>query len=125
MPSPMLRGLAMKDPAAAARRSIPDAELRARTLADPERMAGTENDIGQSRLPFAYPTRADCGADAGDPRYARWKPYRCAMPRRSPAGSPSGGLLLLEGGHTCPFTHRHQIRARVVPFLEEHLSARS
>src|SRR5208337_1738609 len=70
--APMRKKVA-SNPADAARRSIADPVLRARTLADPDagplmlalqlstldrmaqRMPGTDNDIRQSRMPFDYP----------------------------------------------------------------------
>lgn len=122
----------------AAKRSIPDPELRARTLADPEagplfreliastshrmaeRMDGTMNDIAITRTTdhpledIAVPTLIVHGtADTMVPfaKHAR------ALSSRIPGAE----LLAIEGGeHVSIFTHRETVRARVATFLGEH-----
>ena len=136
-----LRSKAARDPDSAARRSIPDPQLRARTLNDPEagplmtalqlstmdrlaeRLPGTENDILQSRRPFAYPLERVSApllvvhgtADEAVP---------VAQARALAARVPQAELLLLEGGrHTSLFTHLYEIRERTIPFLDAHVFA--
>jgi pimeloyl-ACP methyl ester carboxylesterase len=123
-------------PDAAARRSIPDPALRARTLNDPEagplllalqlstmdqmaqKLPGTQNDIVHSRLPFGYPLEqipvpllvVHGTADQAVP-FAQAK----ALAGRVPGAE----LLTIEGGeHVSLFTHLHEIRTRVRHFLD-------
>jgi pimeloyl-ACP methyl ester carboxylesterase len=132
---------AVRNPEAAARRSIPDPVVRARTLQDPdagplftallrstsERMAlrlpGTENDIRVTRTTtypleqIAVPVLVVHGtADplVPFPRHGR------ALATRIPGAE----LLAIEGGeHVAIFTHRAVVRARVTQFLRQHAPA--
>jgi len=133
-----MRRKALRSPDEVAARSIADPEVRARTLADPisgpmlremqtmtldrmgERMPGTLNDIRQARsladLPLeriAAPTMIVHGtADRALP-YAQSE----VLARRV-AGSE---LLTIAGGeHSCLFTHRQEIGARIAQFLARH-----
>lgn len=133
-----MRRKVARDPERAAARSIPDPELRARTLADPEagplflellqstldrpalRLDGTENDIVTTRTRdhplerIAVPTLVVHGtADSAAPfEHGR------ALATRIP-GAES---LLIDGGeHVTIFTHRDEVRARVTAFLRRHL----
>lgn len=136
-----MRRKAAKNPERAARRSIPDAPLRARTLDDPEagpllvalqssamermveRLPGTRNDIAQSRAPFSYGLEqiqtstliVHGSADAAVP-FAQAESLAAKLPR--------GELLAIPGGgHVSIFTHRATIQPRVHRFLEFHLSS--
>jgi pimeloyl-ACP methyl ester carboxylesterase len=124
---------------AMAARSIPDAELRARTLGDaevgplfrknqattmsriPERVPGTRNDIARARAPFAYPVeeiQAPALIVHGTEDDAA--PY--AHAESLAAKLPASELLTIPGGrHVSLFTHRGLIRERVTRFLEAHL----
>jgi pimeloyl-ACP methyl ester carboxylesterase len=119
----------------AAQRSIPDPVLRAEVLNDPEvgpifrdhvigtfdrmseRIAGTENDIAQSRLPFDYPVEQIAapvlvvhGTDDEAVPFAQAE----ALASRVKCGE----LLAIEGGrHVSLFTHRQLIQTRVRAFL--------
>jgi pimeloyl-ACP methyl ester carboxylesterase len=126
------------DPDRAARRSIPDPALRARTLADPEaggllralqrstidrmaaRLPGTADDIATSRSDLRFPLErivapvlavhgtADRGAPFGQAE---------ALVRRVPGAE----LLAIPGGeHVALFTHLGEIRARIGAFLRAH-----
>jgi pimeloyl-ACP methyl ester carboxylesterase len=133
-----MRRKAEMDPERAARRSIPDAALRARTVGDPEvgpllaalqlstldrmprRLPGTENDIATTRgdlsLPLervAVPTLVVHGTrDSAAP---------FAQGRQMAARIPGAELLAIEGGeHVSIFTHRDEARARVTRFLRAH-----
>lgn len=126
------------DPDAAARRSIPDPALRARTVGHaetgplllalqlstfdrmPRRMPGTENDVAVARRELdlaleriAVPVLVVHGtAD----RVAPFSQAR-EMERRIPGAE----LCALEGGdHVAIFTHRERARARVAEFLRAH-----
>jgi pimeloyl-ACP methyl ester carboxylesterase len=135
-----MRRKAARHPERAAARSIPDPELRERTLRDPEagplmfalqsstmdqmaqRLPGTHNDITQSRLPFDYPL--ECVAvpvlvvhGTADPAV----PF--AQARSLAARVPRAELLALEGGgHAALFTHLQEIRTRVAQFLNAHVA---
>jgi pimeloyl-ACP methyl ester carboxylesterase len=124
---------------AMAARSIPDAELRARTLGDaevgplfranqvttmsriPERVSGTRNDIAQARAPFAYPLeRIQTPALIVHGTEDEAVPF--AHAESLAAKLPGGELLTIPGGrHVSLFTHRGAIRERVTGFLEAHL----
>jgi len=135
-----MRRKAADDPEGMARRAIPDADLRAQTLNDPEagpllgehlastmermaeRLPGTRNDIHQSRKPFAYPLEriqapvlvVHGAADEAVP-FAQAESLAAKLPRRE--------LLAIPGGqHVCLFTHRRLIQPRVRQFLELRLS---
>jgi pimeloyl-ACP methyl ester carboxylesterase len=131
----MERKAAAADPDTSAARSIPDAAVRARTLADPEagplfrsllastrsrmadRLAGTLDDVAVSRsgaLPLdriRVPTLVVHGtADRLVPFEAHGR-----VLARSIAGAE---LAALEGGdHVAIFTHLAEARARVAAFL--------
>jgi pimeloyl-ACP methyl ester carboxylesterase len=136
-----MRRKAATQPEQAARRSIPDPEMRARTLNDPEagpmltelqlstmdrmaqRLPGTLNDIKQSRLPFDYPLEhipvpvlvVHGTADQAVP-FADAKALAGRL--------PNAELLTLEGGeHVSLFTHLHEIRTRVTQFLNTYMPA--
>jgi pimeloyl-ACP methyl ester carboxylesterase len=137
----MMRRKVARDPERAARRSIPDAALRARTVADPEagpllaalqlstmdrmsrRLAGTENDIATTRGDLridleriAVPVLVVHGtADRAAP---------FAQGRQIAARVPGAELLAVEGGdHVSIFTHRDLARERVCRFLLAHAPA--
>lgn len=129
------------DPLAAARRSIPDPDLRARTLADPDagpllramlattadhlarRLDGTRQDLRTARaaLPpleeLRVPTLVVHGtADAVVP-FSR---HGAALARRIPGAE----ILALEGApHVALFTHRALVKPRVAAFLSLHAPA--
>lgn len=127
-----------KNPEPAARRAIPDPILRQQTLNDPEagpllranllstmermedRLAGTRNDIIQSRLPLAYPVariRAPVLIVHGTADEAL--PF--GQPESLAARLPRGELLAIPGGqHASLFTHCRLIRARIEPFPQLH-----
>ncbi len=129
---------AARDPERAARRSIPDPALRARTLADPaagpllralqastlDRMAarlpGTENDVALTRSELALPVEriaAPLLVVHGTSDSAA--PY--AQGRELAARVPGAELLTVEGGeHVSIFTHRGLVRPRVASFLRAH-----
>lgn len=133
-----MRRKAERDPEASARRSIPDAALRARTVRDPEagpllralelstlermaeRLPGTEVDIATSRSDLGFPLEAlrvpvlavHGTADRGAP---------FAQARAVAERVPGAELLAIEGGeHVTLFTHLAEVRARVGPFLTRH-----
>ncbi|HSB72655.1 MAG TPA: alpha/beta hydrolase [Candidatus Methylomirabilis sp.] len=129
---------ATRDPEAAARRSIPDPVVRARTLRDPDagplfaalllstsdrmalRLPGTENDIRVTRTTafpleqIAVPVLVVHGtAD----RLVPFPEHGRALATRIPGAE----LLAIEGGeHVAIFTHRTTVRARVAEFLRTH-----
>jgi pimeloyl-ACP methyl ester carboxylesterase len=132
-----MRRKAEADPDASARRSIPDAALRERTLRDPEagpllralerstldrmalRIPGTEADIAASRADLApelerisAPVLAVHGtADSAAP---------FAQAEAVAARVPGAELLAIPGGeHVALFTHLGEIRARVGAFLRD------
>jgi pimeloyl-ACP methyl ester carboxylesterase len=135
-----LRKKAEADPDRTASRSIPDPAVRARTLNDPEagplllalqsstmermteRLTGTQNDIRQSRLPFAYPLediRAPALVVHGT--VDKLVPYSHSesLAQRLPAAE----LLTIPGGeHVCLFTHLQEVRSRITRFLKAHAS---
>lgn len=127
-----------RDPEVGARRAIPDAEVRARTLADPiagpllrdllastrhrmaERLEGTSLDIAASRVDapledVRVPTLVVHGMSDRIVPFAR---HGAELARRIPASE----LLAVEGGdHVAIFTHRDRIAPRVRAFLAKHL----
>ena len=126
------------DPEAAAARSIPDPDLRARTLSDSEagplfrrhlsmtmermrdRLAGTRNDIEQSRMPFAYPLR-EIRTPALIVHGTADQAVPFAQAEATAAALPCAELLAIpDGQHVSLFTHLDVIRARVRQFLEIH-----
>jgi pimeloyl-ACP methyl ester carboxylesterase len=127
---------ASADPEASLRRSIPDAALRERTLADPEagsllrelvastsdrmalRLPGTLVDVAVTRTrsfpleEIAVPALVVHGTKDPLVPFAR---HGKVLAERIPGAE----LLALEGGeHVAIFTHRAEARRRVVPFLE-------
>jgi pimeloyl-ACP methyl ester carboxylesterase len=127
------------DPEAAARRSILDPELRARTVRDPEagpllhalqlstatrmaeRLAGTDNDV---RVTTRGELRIDLEAIAVPALIVHGTADRVApfeqgqeMGRRIPGAA----LCALDGGdHVAIFTHRAEAQAAVARFLRAH-----
>ncbi|AWK88115.1 alpha/beta fold hydrolase [Azospirillum thermophilum] len=135
---PLTRAMRRKvaaDPEAAASRSVPDPELRRRTLADPvagplhlalmlgmaegldRRMPGTRNDIAQSRRAIDYPLRSiACPVLSVHGTADPVVPVDGA--RRLAATLPRAALMEIDGGgHTVLFTHRERIARRVAGFL--------
>jgi pimeloyl-ACP methyl ester carboxylesterase len=133
-----MRRRAERDPERAARRSIPDPALRARTLQDPEagpllaalqssgldrmalRLPGTENDIATTRSDLSFPLeRIAVPVLAVHGTADRMLPF--AQSRSLVARVPGAELLAIEGGdHVSIFTHRAEVRARVARFLRAH-----
>jgi len=135
-----MRRRAEADPDRSTSRSIPDPELRARTLADPEtgpllralqlstsdrmplRMPGTENDVAVSRSELMFsledissPLLVVHGTDDDLAPFDQGKELSDRV--------PGAELLALEGGrHVAIFTHRDQARAGVARFLRTHSS---
>ena len=134
----MERRAAARDPEHAARRSIPDAELRRRTLADAEagplfrrllsgaktrlaeRLPGTLHDVAVSRA-RAYaledvrvPTLVIHG---GSDRVAPFAEHGRVLAQRIP-----GARLVTapDGDHVFVFTHRALVRGEVAAFLQMH-----
>jgi pimeloyl-ACP methyl ester carboxylesterase len=130
-----------RDPEAAARRSIRDPDVRARTLADPEagplfrtmiaskgdriamRLDGTKQDVRAGRAPappledVRVPTLVVHGTNDRVVPFAR---HGAILARRIPGAE----LLAIEGGeHVAIFTHRPLIQARVDAFLRAHAPA--
>jgi len=130
------------DPEKAAQRAIPNSEWRERVLRDPEtaalfmglqssvldrmakRIAGTDNDIRQTRGAMAWPLEkiaAPMLVIHGTKDSA--VPYGQAV--RLAARVQRAQLLTIDGGeHVSLFTHRYEIRECVGRFLEslKHLS---
>jgi pimeloyl-ACP methyl ester carboxylesterase len=133
-----MRRKTARDPEAAARRSIPDAAPRARTVADPDagplmhalqlstmdrmalRLPGTELDIATSRADLRYDLeRLSIPVLAVHGTADRGAPFEQA--RALVARVPGAELLAIEGGeHVALFTHLADVRARVGPFLRRH-----
>ncbi len=131
----MRKGLE-KDPEEAARRSIPDAALRKRTVEDPEagplmqalnlsvmekmplRIAGTDNDIRQTRAELTYPLQ-----QIEAPTLVVHGTADSIVPfvqaQQLAARVPGAELLAIEGGeHVTIFTHLAEVRSRVTAFLD-------
>ncbi len=124
-----------KNPGEAARRSIPDPALRARTLAHPEagpllialqastlhqlrqRLPGTENDIASSRRLFNYPFESlSMPVLIVHGKADRMVPFQQAVFLLTRA--PRAELHAIETGeHVVLFTHLDEVRARVSEFL--------
>lgn len=134
----LMRRKVARDPERAARRSIPDPALRARTVRDPEagplllalqlstldrmrqRLPGTESDIattfGELSLPLERIDVPVLVVHGTADRVAAF-----AQARRMVERIPGAELLAVEGGdHVTIFTHRGVVRERVVKFLHEH-----
>ena len=134
----MMRRRTARDLERAARRSITDPVLRARTVQDPHtgpllaalmastldrmalRLPGTENDIRVTRATtypleqIAVPVLVVHGT--ADPLVPFTKHAKMLVDR-----IPGAELLALEGGeHAAIFTHRNEVRLRVTQFLREH-----
>ena len=126
---------AAQDPDAATARSIPDAGLREVTLRHPdagplfralqqstqnrmnERLAGTRNDVAQSRARFAYPLeRIDAPTLVIHGTADEAAPYEASEMLASRV--PGARLLRIEAGrHVSLFTHLDLVRANVRSFL--------
>jgi pimeloyl-ACP methyl ester carboxylesterase len=137
----MRKRKARQEPDRASRRAISDPLLRARTVNDPEagplllelqrstydrmplRVAGTENDIASTSSELSFPLeriRAPMLIVHGTKDTTA--PYDQAQ--RLAARVPGAELLTLEGGeHFALFSHLHEVRARVGPFLRAHAPA--
>ncbi|MGI5861072.1 MAG: alpha/beta fold hydrolase [Myxococcales bacterium] len=133
-----MREQGAKDPEAPARRSIPDPELRERTLRDPEagplllalqastmdrlrlRIAGAENDVRQTRRDLVWPLeRIAAPALAIHGTSDEVVPFE--QSKALVARAPAAELLAIEGGrHASLFTHLAKIRSRVSGFLGTH-----
>lgn len=130
------------DPDRAVRRSIPDPEVRARTLQDPEagplllalqrstfdrmalRIAGTENDIAVTRSALDWPLeQLAVPALVIHGTADRVVPFaRHGLPLATRI--PGAELVRAEGGdHVSIFTHHGQCKARTVQFLTAHAPA--
>ncbi len=126
---------AAANPERAASRSIPEPELRARTLNDPEagpllvalqksifdrmpaRLRGTRNDIEQARSQFAYPVER-IGAPVLIIHGTNDEAAPFAHAESLAARVPGAEFVPIEGGrHVSLFTHNSLIRARVSQFL--------
>jgi pimeloyl-ACP methyl ester carboxylesterase len=138
-----MRRKAERDPEGAARRSIPDPELRARTLRDPEvgpllrelqlstldrmhlRLAGTENDVAVTRRELSFPLER-----IATPLLVVHGTHDSAAPFAQglelAERVPGAELLAIDGGeHVSIFTHRDRVRARVARFLLAHAATSS
>jgi pimeloyl-ACP methyl ester carboxylesterase len=138
-----MRRRAQRDPDGAARRSIPDPELRKRTLADPEagplfrallsstsdrmalRLAGTINDVEITRT-REYPLeqiRVPVLVVHGTAdRFVPFERHGKALANRIPGAE----LIAAErGDHVSIYTHRSLVQPRVAGFLREHAPAAS
>ncbi len=133
-----MRRRAEKDPEQAARRSIADPVVRARTCQDPAagpllaaltrstldrmklRLPGTENDIAITRTtdyPLEQMQVPVLVVHGTADRVVPFAPHAEAFRRRVPGAE----LLAIEGGeHVAIFTHRTGVRERVARFLREH-----
>jgi pimeloyl-ACP methyl ester carboxylesterase len=133
-----VRRQGQKDPERAARRSIRDPQLCARTLNDPavgplyrellsstsrqlaRRLPGTVNDIRVTRrfeLPLEQVSVPTLVVHGDDDRVVPFEAHGRALSRRI-AGAE---LLVAEGGdHVAIFTHRGVIQPRVAHFLRQH-----
>jgi len=138
-----MRRKAARDPEEAARRSIPDPALRARTVGDPEagpllaalqastldrmalRIPGTEDDIATSRAALgADLERLSVPVLAVHGTADRAAPF--AQAEAVAARVPGAELLAIEGGeHVALFTHLGEVRARVGAFLRSHTPVRA
>ncbi|HYO52055.1 alpha/beta hydrolase [Archangium sp.] len=136
-----MRKKAEQDPDAAARRSIPDPTVRARTLRDPEagpllrelqlstydrmplRMPGTENDITLTRGELSFPLeRIKAPLLVVHGTNDSMAPF--AQAQLMAARVPGAELLAIEKGeHMSIFTDRDVVRARVARFLGAHAPA--
>ncbi len=129
---------AKRDPERSARASIPDPELRARTLADPEagpllrallsstservreKLAGTLNDVDVTRR-YDYPleqVRVPTLVVHGTAdRLVPFARHGQTLSTRIPGAE----LVIAEGGdHVSIFTHHDVVKPRVIRFLRQH-----
>ena len=137
-----LRAKAVENSEKASIRFIPDAALRVRTLQDPEvgplyreflsmtfehmaeRLAGTKNDIAQTRTPFFLPVEK-----IQAPTFIVHGSADEAVPfaqAQSLASRISGAefLAIPDARHVCLFTHRDLIRPRLDHFLRSTAATR-
>jgi pimeloyl-ACP methyl ester carboxylesterase len=134
----MERKAASLDRDTAATRSIPDAALRARTLADPEagpllrellastwtrmadRLPGTVNDVAVTRagaLPLGLVRVPTLVVHGSADRVVPFAAHGKVLAERIAGAS----LAVLEGGdHVAIFTHLREARAQVAAFVERH-----
>jgi pimeloyl-ACP methyl ester carboxylesterase len=131
-----MRKKAAKNTELAARRAIPDPVLREQTLNDPEagpllrtnllstmermadRLAGTRNDIMQSRLRFAYPVER-IGAPVLIVHGTADEAVPFGQAQSLAAKLQHGELLAIPGGrHVALFTHCRLIRGQIAQFLK-------
>lgn len=137
----LMRRRAERDPEGGARRAIPDPELRARTLADPEagrllrelqlstldrmrlRLPGTENDVAVTRGELSFPLeRLATPLLVVHGTADRAAPFE--QGQELAARVPGAELLAIQDGeHVSIFTHRALVRARVARFLRAHAPA--
>jgi len=138
----VMRGRVERDPERAARRSIPDHVMRARTFQDPEagsllialqvstldrialRIPGTENDIVQTRENMSFPLEIiDVPVLIVHGTADRVVPF-VQNGQSLAARVPGSELLAIDGGeHVSIFTHRAEAKARVSRFLFSHAPA--
>ncbi|MFT3913339.1 MAG: alpha/beta hydrolase [Anaeromyxobacteraceae bacterium] len=138
-----MRKRASRDPDAAATRSIPEPDVRARTLAHPEagpllralfastsrrmaeRLDGTENDVAVTRGALDLPLeRLQVPVLAVHGTADELAPFENA--RELVARAPGAELLALDGGrHVAIYTHLEEVRPAVGRFLASHAGAAS
>jgi pimeloyl-ACP methyl ester carboxylesterase len=131
-----MRRKTMKDPERAARRSIADPVVLARTMRDPDagplftalmdstfdtvplRLPGTENDIAVTRgtsYPLEEITVPVLIVHGTADRMVPFAKHAKVLEARVPGAE----LLAIEGGeHACIFTHLHEVRASVTNFFQ-------
>lgn len=139
----IMRRKAEQDPERSARRSIPDPEVRARTLRDPEagallrelqlstfdrmklRLPGSENDVATTRHDQGFALeRIKTPLLAVHGTNDKAAPF--AQAQILTARVPGAELLAIEKGeHVSIFTDRDRVRARVGQFLRAHAPAES
>ena len=127
------------DPDSAARRAMPDPALRAMVLNDPEvapmfrenqldtvrrmheRLAGTRNDIAQTRKEFVYPVE-QIAAPSLIVHGVEDRVVPFAQSQSLAARIPGAELLAIAGGaHISLFAHRRIIQPRVADFFRSQL----
>jgi pimeloyl-ACP methyl ester carboxylesterase len=136
-----MRRKAERDPGRAVARSILDPEVRARTLRDPVasallselvsstldrpalRLPGTENDIAVTRTTEYALGRVEVPVLVVHGTEDRMVPFPLHG-KRLAERIPGAELLAIPGGeHVSIFTHRDEVRARVVRFMRQHSPA--
>jgi pimeloyl-ACP methyl ester carboxylesterase len=120
-----------QDPEGTAKRSIPDDAVRRRTVRDPEvgplflslrtstfdrmahRIAGTENDIRQTRSEMSWPLETiSVPTLVVHGKSDSVVPFEQAQ--RLASRVPDAELMAIEGGeHVSIFTHRNQVRCKI------------